>query len=56
MLPLGDQYLHWGIAVEILFSGCKIWGIYLVVKGDLCCILFIGEHGNINFKMKITFL
>ena len=32
VLTPGGKYLQWGISVEILFTGCKFWGIYLALK------------------------
>ena len=50
MLLPGGEYLQWRIPIEILFSGCKFWGIYLAEKTGFvlyCIHRFMLD--NVNF-------
>ena len=45
------------ISARNVFVGCRFWEFTLQRQDiTLCCIIFTGQYGNINFKIKVTFL
>ena len=54
VLPmLSEEHPRQGFLEKFWLQGCRFWGIFLAVMGIESYIIFTG---NINFKMKITFV